>query len=388
MAATEKGVWDLQEVRDKQLASEWSYNATGDAGKLFMWGRNDETGQLGLNDLTQRSSPTQVGTDENWQSVGVGRYVMAAVRGNKLWTWGPAGNGALGLNGPTTVNQSSPTQVGTDTDWAKVGPGASNQGIAIKTDGTLWSWGYNAYGSLGHNDQVKQSSPTQVGTDTTWSEAAYPDAYTAYTLKTDGTFWAWGYNGMGVLGQNQVNTHYSSPKQIPGTWSSFAGGYQTGGGIKTDGTLWVWGNDQYGTMGQNSPDTDRSSPIQVPGSSWSKLRQCSRSNVAIKTDGTLWVWGRGTNGVLGLNTPSNEHYSSPTQIPGTTWSTLEAQGSHMWAIKTDGTLWAWGDKSYGILGLNNSGTEYSSPVQIPGTNWSFDVIRSSDQGSYVGAISL
>jgi len=388
MAVTQKGVWDLQDVRDKQLQSQWDYTSSGDAGKLFMWGRNDEAGQLGVNDIVTRSSPIQVGTDQDWQSVGVGRYVIAGVRGNKLYTWGPAGHGALGLNGPTNVAQSSPTQVGTDTDWSKVGPGGSNQAMAIKSDGTLWSWGYNAYGSLGHNDMVKQSSPTQVGTDTTWSDAAIVEAYTANALKTDGTLWAWGYNGIGVLGQSQVNTHYSSPKQIPGTWSNFAGGYQVAGGVKTDGTLWCWGDGGYGSTGQND-NVDRSSPTQVgTDTTWSKLRQGYHTNIALKTDGTIWTWGQGNDGMLG-RPDDNLEVSSPTQVgTDTTWTNVDTTMQNMYATKTDGTLWTWGAKDYGMLGLNQNNVAYSSPTQIPGTNWSLDVIRGSDQGSYVGAISL
>ena len=101
--------------------------------------------------------------------------------------------------------------------------------------------------------------------------------------------------------------------------------------------------------------------------------------MGVKTDGTLWAWGNNGSGQLGqniVNSPGpSGGISSPVQIPGTSWdisSTIKyspLRSSSSFAIKTDGTLWAWGSSSYGKLGLSNVTTVYSSPVQIPGTNW-------------------
>ena len=103
--------------------------------------------------------------------------------------------------------------------------------------------------------------------------------------------------------------------------------------------------------------------------------------MATKTDGTLWTWGNNGYGNLGQNNTTN--YSSPVQVPGTTWGTLQGQvsnGSNGKAVKTDGTLWVWGDNEYGELGLNQpEATRYSSPVQVPGTQW--DRIRNIDSNA-------
>ena len=89
-------------------------------------------------------------------------------------------------------------------------------GLGLKPDGTLWSWGAQQHGSLGQNNAtVRLSSPTQIGTETTWNRAV-ASYYSAYATKTDGTLWAWGYNGWGQFGQNDT-TSQSSPVQIPGT---------------------------------------------------------------------------------------------------------------------------------------------------------------------------
>jgi alpha-tubulin suppressor-like RCC1 family protein len=163
----------------------------------------------------------------------------------------------------------------------------------------------------------------------------------------------------------------SSPIQIPGTWSQGALGEYSSGGVKTDGTAWTWGRNSDGMLGHNNR-TDYSSPVQLPGTNWGtsplQFRVIgNQRSFAIKTDGTLWTWGDNGQGNLGQN--NRTRYSSPNQIPGTTWSKISGR-AHCLAIKTNGTLWSWGGNSQGALGQNNR-TDYSSPKQIPGTTWSF-----------------
>ena len=139
-------------------------------------------------------------------------------------------------------------------------------------------------------------------------------------------------------------------------------------GVKTDGTLWSWGGNSAGKLGLNDK-TQRSSPTQIPGTTWSTATSSSNyaSSFGIKTDGTLWSWGQNYFGMLGLNAGEPGRRSSPTQIPGTTWRSIDADWkAAVIATKTDGTAWGWGYNQYGELGLNNR-TAYSSPVQVPGT---------------------
>ena len=89
-------------------------------------------------------------------------------------------------------------------------------------------------------------------------------------------------------------------------------------------------------------------------------------SIATKTDGTLWTWGQNQYGKLGQNNTTN--YSSPMQIPGTTWNGISMSNGQLGATKTDGTIWTWGNNVYGQLGQNDTVTR-SSPVQIPGTDW-------------------
>ena len=128
--------------------------------------------------------------------------------------WGSVADGSLGDN--IAQHRSSPIQVGTDTNWRSLTAGYQ-QSMATKTDGTLWTWGQNDYGELGHNDRIQRSSPTQVGAGTDWGDALQSMVnYNPYAIKTDGTLWSWGRNFRGQLGHNDL-VEKSSPTQIPGT---------------------------------------------------------------------------------------------------------------------------------------------------------------------------
>jgi alpha-tubulin suppressor-like RCC1 family protein len=356
------GVWGLWDTYAKTNKGVYPY--VGAPG-LFAWGVNNN-GELGQNNNTYASSPVQIpGT--TWSSISVGREHSLAIKTDgTLWSWGQNSLGPVGQNNITPY--SSPVQI-PGTTWSSID--ASTQSIfslAIKTDGTLWSWGQNSLGQLGQNNITPYSSPVQIP-GTTWSSISAGNNY-ALATKTDGTLWSWGRGIEGQLGQNTsgTGTYVSSPVQVPGTtWSSISAGVELSLATKTDGTLWAWGNNNYGELGQNNI-TRYSSPVQIPGTTWSSISANLYNAYATKTDGTLWVWGRNQYGELGQN--NNTSYSSPIQIPGTTWSSISSGiRFHSLATKTDGTLWAWGYNIRGQLGQNNL-TQYSSPVQIPGIGWS------------------
>jgi len=251
---------------------------------------------------------------------------------------------------------------------------------AIKTDGTLWVWGRNHYGQLGQSNQTEYSSPVQIP-GTTW-KACFFSGTNGGGTKTDGTLWTWGRgNQVGPLGHNN-KSEYSSPKQVGSDtgWDSVQGGWDNNMFfLKEDGTLWGCGTNTLGSLGLNQPiSQEYSSPKQIPGTTWAKLNANAgySVNVALKTDGTLWGWGSNYLGQLGQNsrnTPDNNQLSSPVQIPGTDWSDVSCYDQHVIAAKTDGTIWGIGSNYNGELGQNTGPTGgaqyYSSPVQIPGT-WS------------------
>jgi alpha-tubulin suppressor-like RCC1 family protein len=181
---------------------------------LFTWGYNNY-GQLGQNNLTYRSSPTQVGALTDWAQGSGGQNFCAAIKTNgTLWSWGQNNFGKLGQG--NTINYSSPVQVGALTDWSQVSA-ARITCAAIKTNGSLWSWGRSNDGQLGQNNLIDRSSPVQIGALTGWSSIKMGQGSgsgsAVLSLKTNGSIWSWGSNPHGELGLGN-RTDYSSPKQI------------------------------------------------------------------------------------------------------------------------------------------------------------------------------
>ena len=351
--------------------------------QMLSWGRN-AFGSLGQNDVIDRSSPTQIGTS-TWDKIGSGYGGMFAGKADgTLWAWGWNFAGHLGLN--DTAQKSSPTQVGSGTDWAYVSKAGSAVVGAIKTNGTLWMWGYNYSDLYLGGITGYRSNPVQLGSGTDWLKVY--SGYSSVAIKTDGTLWAWGNNPDGGLGNNTTNNS-QSPIQIGATtnWANVGQASSSKIALKTDGTLWAWGNNANGKLGLNNT-VNRSSPTQVgTDNTWSDVvgnTVASTSFLALKSNGTLWAWGNNGAGQLGLNDTADK--SSPTQIgTDTNWSKIFRGGAtsgDSFAIKTDGTLWAWGGGNGGQLGHNNL-IYKSSPTQVgSATGWS-DIT-----GSNFGIIAL
>ena len=334
-------------------------------GYMFTWG-NNTLGQLGDNTSTHKSSAVQVAASSiNWKQASAGNSFSVAIKTDgTLWTWGQNASGQLGDN--TIIHRSSPVQtVNFGSTWTQVGAGNIHAG-GVKSDGTLWLWGNNTNGRLGDNSITHRSSPVQTdGTATTWIQVFCGDAHTAAT-KNDATLWCWGKNTDGQLGDNSI-THRSSPVQtvaVGTNWKYLSCGSNHTAGLKLDGTLWLWGNNAYGQLGDNSI-VHRSSPIQTIsyGTSWTRV-SCGRNmTIAVKNDGTLWCWGKNTEYELGDNSTTNR--SSPVQTlnGGTNWISCMAGYKHTMATNTGNLLFVWGANTYGQIG-DNSVLSRSYPICI------------------------
>jgi hypothetical protein len=268
--------------------------------------------------------------------------------------------------GDNTYSQRvTPRQIGTDTNWKQVA-GGSFHSSAVKTDGTLWVWGYNFYGQLGDNTRTDKLTPIrEINSSTNWKQVTAGDSFCS-AIKTDGTLWAWGRNTSAHLGDNSFSSR-STPRQI-GTdtnWKQvFAGPTSAHAqAIKTNGTLWAWVNNFYGQLGDNTRAT-RSTPRQIgTDTNWKQVAGGGNHSLAIKTNGTLWGWGYNFYGQVGDNTSGNLNpaRSTPRQIgTDTNWKQVAAGHNHCSAIKTDGTLWNWGR---GFAVADNSTTSRSTPRQ-------------------------
>lgn len=289
-------------------------------------------------------------------------HTIAIKTDGTLWSWGSNLYGELGDG--TSVDKYSPIQIGTETNWANLSAG-TNHTVAIKTDGTLWAWGANYYGQLGDSTTVYKHSPVQIGTETNWASASAGDSYTL-AIKTDGTLWAWGYNDKGQLGDGTTVDKYS-PVQINSNihWASISAGESHTLAIKTDGSLWAWGKNQFGQLGDNTT-IDKYSPIKI-GTNWERVKAGADYTLAIKTNGSLWAWGENNYTQFG---GGNAFVNSPLQIgKDTNWAVVGTGFNHIAGIKTDGSLWVWGYNLYGQLG-NGTSVNTTSPNQMGlATDW-------------------
>jgi alpha-tubulin suppressor-like RCC1 family protein len=344
--------------------------------ELWTWGGNNN-GQVGNNGdpFTDVVIPvTTFAGGANWKQVACGSFHTAAIKTDgTLWTWGTNLDGQLGDN--TTISELTPvTTFSGGTNWKQVAGGTSHT-AAIKTDGTLWTWGRNNNGQLGDNTTISELTPiTTFAGGTDWKQVAGGTSHTA-AIKTDGTLWTWGANNTGQLGDNTTTQRNTPVTTFSGgtNWKQVTCGDAHTAAVKTDGTLWDWGSNGYGQLGDNTT-TQRNTPVTTfsGGTNWKQVSCGTNFTAAIKTDGTLWAWGRNNNGQLGDNTTTQRNTPVTTFSGGTNWKQVSSGNIHMAAIKTDGSLWTWGSNFFGVLGINSyspGGRRTPVTTFAGGTNW-------------------
>jgi alpha-tubulin suppressor-like RCC1 family protein len=334
-------------------------------GTLWAWGDNGRA-QLGDGTTANKMFPVQIGAEKRWVSITTGTYPGAyslAIRTDgTLWGWGANYYGRIGDG--TTVDKSSPVQIGTGKDWTFIAVKCTHS-LALKSDKSFWGWGMNNGGQLGDGTTVDKHSPVQIGTDKDWVSIAVGYAH-SLALKSNGTLWAWGSNTVGELGDGTTEGRLS-PVQIgtDNTWVAIEAGFHNTFALKSDGTLWAWGQNNYAQLGDGTTQS-KNAPTQIGiDKNWTKVvtyHYMVGHTLALKSDGTLWAWGRNQSGQLGDG--ATEAKKSPVQI-GTDkdWVSVAVGGSHSIALKSNETLWVWGANNYGQLG-DGTTMNKSTPVQI------------------------
>jgi len=336
--------------------------AIRDGGAIFTWGRNNN-GQLGIGTTGgQQNSPQQVGLDRNWQTISAGNSHNLAIKTTgTLWAWGRNGDGQIGI-GSNASMFNSPQQIGTATNWSKISAG-DEYCIALKTDGTLWTWGDNTYGQLGDNSIVDKNTPVQIGTATDWVQIAAGTDHTL-ALKSNGTLWAWGRNNVGQFG-TALPTSSLVPIQIGSdtNWSKIVAGREHSIGIKTDNSYWVWGANTNGQFGNNST-TSSSTPIPITGfNNPIHISKGHQHSVVIKQGGTLWATGGNASGQLGNGNNTQQTSEVQENTLANNWIFVSSKVSHTIAIKSNGDMYAWGANLFGQLG-DGSASAKNTPTII------------------------
>jgi alpha-tubulin suppressor-like RCC1 family protein len=345
-------------VWDAAVSSRTHTIAHKSDGSLWAWGTNS-TGALGLNDVSDRSSPVQIGSS-SWTMGSAGNNFSLGIRSDgRLFSWGRNNFGQLGLNNTTDI--SNPSAIDTSSSWNYVSAG-DFLGFAIRTDGALFGWGTEF---IGDGTNVEKSSPVQIGTDS-WSmiSAGY---FHNMGIQVDGSLWAWGNNYFGELGTG-YNTAYDlyPVRQVEAdSWVQISVGSSHAGAIRSDGALFMWGSGLTGRLGDGTV-VAKSSPVQIGTSSWVYVSAGGVHSHAIRTDGGLFSWGNNSWGQLGLNTSAAR--SSPVQVGTSSWSIVSAGGSHTMAIRSDAMLFGWGNNASGKIG-DSTVVNKSSPVAIGSSSW-------------------
>ena len=298
-------------------------------------------------------------------AISAGGFSAVIKEDGSLWTWGNNYNGQLGDG--TTIIKLDPVKVMDDVLY--ISAGAAN-GAAIKTDGSLWSWGDNRYGQVGDGERGQwnqRNAPVKIMDGVLSVSVGFNFTM---AIKTDGSLWAWGRNNtVGSLGDSTSEDRPSPVKIMDGVSSVSIGDGGHTAVIMTDGSLWTWGWNTLGQLGNGVTD-NRTGVISVPSKIMDGVASVSlgaRFTMALKTDGSLWAWGGNSDGQLGDGTTEDRH--SPVKIMDGVAS-FSAGGLHAMAVKTDGSLWGWGRNSFknnddreGMVG-DGTTEDRHSPVRI------------------------
>ncbi len=241
-------------------------------------------------------------------------------------------------------------------DWTAVS-GGGDSCVALRSDGTLWSWKYHPSESGGD----VRHTPVNYSND--WA-AVSASARHVLALKRDGSLWAWGANLNGMLGlgderERLVPTRVDAARD----WASISAGLVSSLAVKRDGSLWAWGAGCNGRLGLDDY-ADRLVPTRVgETSTWSAISAWGEHSLALQRDGSLWAWGDNKYGEFGLGDQLRSRLG-PTRVGEANDWVMARAGSHCsFGLKRDGSLWAWGRNEWFQLGLSDT-MALSSPAKL------------------------
>ncbi len=259
----------------------------------------------------------------------------------------------------------------------------------LRQDQKLWGWGKNDYGQVGNGEIITggdsrngQQPPvllTNEGFNQGFKHVA-GGRWHSLGVKNDGTVWGWGDNQYGQLG-NMASQPHKSPEKIPGLqdMKAVACGEFFSLALDNYGYVWAWGNNTDNELGRGSKESSSNTPQKVKGPGGSgdldnvKAIACGRFHgLALKNDGTVWAWGNGGWGVLGNGEDFSDEIYPVRVLNLANVKSIGAGDYFSLALKNDGTVWAWGSRHHvGCLGdgLTDDTENHSSlPVQVKGLN--------------------
>ena len=342
--------------------------AINSRGELYAWGDNGN-GQLGIGTTTDTELvPQRVGSDSDWETIRAGEdHSLALKSDGTLYSWGGNDRGQLGIGG--TNNETTPRQVGNADDWKAISAGEGHS-LALKSDSTLYAWGANHFGQLGngengvnvYDESKDKTAPIQIGTDRDW-QTVIAGRFYSLALKTDNTLTAWGYNARGQLGLGDTTSRNEPTKVGSDTdWKAVSGAAWSTHAIKTDdNTLYAWGYNARGQLGLGDT-TNRNRPTPI-SAGWKAVAVGRSHALALKDDDTIYAWGYNVAGQLGLGDAVRR--DRPAQVGSDTdWKAVAAGRVSSFALKSNGTLYAMGRSR--VLGIGtDTPPRRRSPTLVP-----------------------
>lgn len=356
-------------------AGDYNSVALRSDGTVYDWGDNSFA-QLGNGTLppatSSSSAPVQVVGLSGAVAVASGwKFALALKSDGTVWGWGNNAYGELGTGIDGIEANYTPVAVQAHINGVTAIAVAEDHSLSLKADGTVWGYGHNQNDTLGDTSTGLVANPTQIGI--TGVTAISASGYFSLALKGDGSVWAWGDDSWGELGNGTItNTPTPNPVQVSISGvMAIAAGQDYALALKTDGTLWAWGSNQEGQLGNSSKPDGSLVPVQVMTDTGAALNGVTAlaagqlTGYARTSDGALWAWGLNSYGQVGVGTSGGGSvlsYLTATKVAGLTGVTDVAGGRyHALAVTGDGSLWAWGHNQDGELG-NGTNTDSSLPV--------------------------
>jgi len=244
-------------------------------------------------------------------------------------------------------------------EWLKVSAGGSHT-CAIDKEYKLWCWGRNNHGQIGNGESGTdkfEEVPVKIETDIEkWISVTAGFEHTCGISEDSGghKLWCWGNNSFGQLGKGTTE-EINSPGRVGAglLWDSVSAGGSHTCGTGAAGRLWCWGMNDRGQLGigESGRGTERTRAALVDGNDWAMVSTGGDHTCGLKTDNTLWCWGEGGHGQLGNGREGSVFEDAPIKVGTDLWSYVTAASSHTCAIKKPNeTLWCWGANFFDELG--------------------------------------
>jgi alpha-tubulin suppressor-like RCC1 family protein len=351
------------------------------------------TFQLIVNDGDKNSTASTVDiTVHTWAQVSAGwRHSLAVRSDGTLWSWGHNCSAQLGQGDTNcTSYQAGPTQVGTDTDWAQVSAGDTHS-LAVKTDGTLWGWGNDVYGQTGSGCSLGGTCPeilvpTQIGSATDWVKA-YAGMNSSYGLNTSNQILAWGDNRDQRLGLgSDPNESILTPSFVKGGAAAFSTSGTHSLFIDSTGDLWGWGSNASGQLGVSiASKASSDSPLLLSSTgNWLSVAAGEGTSAGVVTGAQIRVFGAGAAGALGLGScpGGGSCYVESAQTLSGINAVAVSQGAKFGiALDDSGALFGWGANAEGELGTGDEAHKETPTTVGSDLDWAHISVKTAGDGT-------